>query len=96
MPTPEIKTVHQEQICQFDVPADIFRVYHGYKDRSSVQVRLESDGTIYLCDHRESRYPDKYVTATVPFSVFVEEWPKFIEFLAAKAVEEAEEETEGG
>jgi hypothetical protein len=91
MPTPETKTVYQEQQCQFDVPADVFRVWHGYKDRSSVQLRLEKEGQqVYLCDYRESRYPDKCVTATVSFDLFVEEWPKFIEFLAAKEAERAE------
>lgn len=87
MPKPESKTVYQTQQCKFDVPADIFKVCHGYKDRSSVQIRLEPDEKIYLCDHRESRYPEQYVTESVPFDLFLQEWPKFICCLTAKMLE---------
>jgi hypothetical protein len=69
---------------------DRFVVEHGYKERSSVQIRLEGDGTVYLNDTRESRHPDQYITAKVPFKLFAEEWPRFIEFLAAKAHEQNE------
>ena len=88
---PKIKTVWQKQDCKFDVPADCFCLHHGYKERSSVMIRLNDDGTIYLSDYRESRYPDHIVSVTVPFEVFVDSWTAFIQHLQAKAAEAAKE-----
>ena len=69
---------------------DRFAVSHGYRERSSVQLRLNDDGTVYMCDAEEARYPEKYISATVPFKVFVAEWPRFIQFVAAKAYTESD------
>lgn len=46
---------------------------------------------IYVCDDRESRYPEKIIFATVPFQLFQELWPAFVIFLRAKAAEVAAE-----
>ena len=90
MPTPSTRTKSLQHTCSCEVVLDRFAVNHGYKERSSMQIRLEADGNVYMQDAQESRYPEKYISATVPFKLFIEEWPRFIERLAAKANEEKE------
>ena len=64
------------------VPTNRFYVHYGYKDRCSVQVRLEESGEVYLCVAPE--HPSYgYVTTTVPFDLFVKEFKGFIKQLAA-------------
>ena len=89
MPTPCARTHSREHTCSCEVPMDRFAVNHGYRERSSVQLRLNDDGTVYMCDEEESRYP-KYISAKVPFEVFVAEWPRFIQLVAAKAYAESD------
>jgi len=91
MPTPSIETIYQEQQCKFDVPADTFQVHHGHKDGSTVTCRLNEDVTVYLGDNNEARYPNKSVSATVPFELFVAEWPRFVEYMRAKAADAGKE-----
>lgn len=86
MPSPEIKTVWQDQECKFDVPADSCRIEFGYKDRDSIIFEWRKDH-FYLCDARESRFPDKIIAADVPLAVLAEEWPRIIAFLQAKVAE---------
>jgi len=90
MPTPCARTHSREHTCSCEVPMDRFAVNHGYRERSSVQLRLNDDGTVYMCDAEESRYPEKYISATVPFGVFVAAWPRFIQFVASKAHTESD------
>ena len=87
MPTPETKTVYQDQHCKFDVPATRFSVGFGYKDRDCITVEFRDGDMVHLHDVRQSRYPDKWLTATVPFEIFAEEWPRFVEFMATRAAE---------
>ena len=90
MPTPSTRTKNRQHTCSCEVLMDRFDVNYGHKERSSAQLRLEGDGSIYLNDTRGSRYPEKHISATVPFKLFIEEWPRFIQCLAAKAHERAE------
>jgi len=83
MPTPETKKIYQDQQCVFDIPADIFRIRCGYKDRNEVQVRLDKDEQVYLCCWNEGKYPDKSVSVKVDFDVFFRELPEFIKHLEA-------------
>ena len=83
-----MRNVYQEQQCKFEVPANLFYVSHGYKERDSVQVRLNDDGTVYISESRDSRYPQRTVSAAVPFKLFVEELPRFIEYLESLAANE--------
>ena len=83
MPTPETKKIYQDQQCVFDVPADIFRIRCGYKNRDEVQVRFEDNGQVYLCRYNDGKYPDKSVSAKVDFDVFFRELPEFIKHLEA-------------
>ena len=85
MPTPETKTVYQEQQCKFDVPATRFSVGFGYKDRDCITVEFRDGDMVHLHDVRQSRYPDKWLTASFSFEIFAEEWPRFVEFMAARA-----------
>jgi hypothetical protein len=91
MPEPVIEDVYAKQQTKYQVPLDQFFIRHGYKDRSSVQIRLEKDGHIYMSDSNESRSWDreKLITTTVPFKLFIEHWPQFIVFLRARAAEAA-------
>lgn len=83
MPTASMKTIDHSQWCTIRVPTDVFLVDYGYKDRSSVQVRLQPDGQVYLSDDNEAVYPDKIISATVPFELFAREWRQFVRHMAA-------------
>lgn len=85
MPTPSVRTISRQHSCQCEVTMDRFVVRYGPRERRSVQIRLEGDGTVYLTDTR----PPNQVTAKVPFHLFAEEWPRFIECMAAKAHEQS-------
>ena len=89
MPVPEISKIHQQQSTSYDVPLRRFYIRFGYEDEDSVQIRLEDNGDVYLCDDRETRPfgQDKTLSATVPFEMLAEEWPRFVTFVRAKAAE---------
>lgn len=73
------------------VPLDRFCVRYGYGTRDSIQIRLQEDGReVYLSDDSGSRPfgEDRLISATVPFEVFADAWPRFIEHVGAKAFEE--------
>ena len=92
MPTAEIKKHFQSQQCEFDVPADKFVVNYGHKNRDSIVIRLEEGEQVYICDFSESRFPDKTVSATIPFSLFAKKLPSFIHHLAAINAKNIEDE----
>ena len=86
MPTPEKTTRSEQQHVSIDVLLGTFRIWFGYKDRDSIQIRLEDDGTVYICDDRESR---KYSEARmrsgyVSWELFEKEWPDFVRYLLAQ------------
>lgn len=84
MPKAVTKDHYESQQCKFTIPADHFEVDFGYKDRNSIQLRLEKDGSVSAFDSREERYPSKIICAVnVPWGVFQEAWPQFVEHLAA-------------
>ena len=93
MPVPETMKRHERQHISVEVPLDVFCVQFGYRDRDSVQIRLEDDGaTVYLCDSRETRRfdEDRMISGRVSWDLFAEEWPRFVRFLLAKEHEAAE------
>jgi hypothetical protein len=97
MPTPATMKRYEQQQISIEVPLDVFRVQFGYRDRDSIQIRLEKDGTVYIRDDRETRKFDesRMRSGRVSWELFAEEWPDFVRYLLAKqhaAAEAAEGE----
>lgn len=95
MPEAEVVKFYQRQQIGYDFPLNRICIGFGYKDRDSIQMRLEEGGDVYLSDDRSSRPfgQDRILSATVPFEVLAEEWPRFVEFLRSKAAELKEAKT---
>lgn len=76
-----------EQPVYVDVPTDKFRVFFGYKDRCSVQVRLQKNSKTgedeVYCGVAPEHVSGPWHTATVPFDMFVSKFTEFCDHLAA-------------
>jgi len=73
--------------CREEVPADKFMIGFGYKERSSIQIRLEESGEIYASVFpNEGAYNAR--SATVPFKLFVDQFYEFLAHLNAVHHEE--------
>ena len=81
-----MREVSTKQLVQFTVSEDRFRVRFGHKDRDSIQIRLENDGSVYLCDSRDGQQ-DRW--ARVSWNVFQAEWPAFVGYAMSKMAEAA-------
>lgn len=84
MPKATSTTIYQQQQCKFDVPARRFCVEFGYKEGNVITMEFRDGDMVYLGDVRDSRYPDKWLSACVPFKVFAEAWPRFVQFIATQ------------
>ena len=91
MPTPEKTTRSEQQRVSVDVLLDIFCIGFGYNDRDSIQIRLEKDSTVYICDDRESRKlgEPRMISGCVSWELFEKEWPEVMRYLLAKEREAA-------
>lgn len=87
------KAFTYDKPLRMEVPTDKFLVNFGYKDRSSVQIRLEKNGDVYA-----SVFPEHIscgaATATVPLNMFVEKFREFVHHLAAYHHKEMEAKSE--
>lgn len=97
MPTPKKVKRHGQQHVSIDTLLDVFCIQFGYKDRDEIQIRLEKDGTIYVCDARESRRlgEPRMISGRVPWELFEKEWPEFVRYLLAKKHKAAAQAAEG-
>ena len=82
-PEPETRYVHGSVPVKLDAPLSCFKVWHGYKHRNQVQIRLEDDGTVSLFSMDETRYPETNASARVRFGTLVKALPGFIRHLEA-------------
>jgi hypothetical protein len=82
---------YENQHISINAPLDCFRARFGYKDRDSIQLRLNNDGTVYVCDDREGReLGGPPMAGSISWEVFASEWPGIVKFLLRKE-HEAEE-----
>ena len=81
----EADIVKRWKSCQveFEHEEKRFAAHHGYKQRDTVQIRLEDNGDIYLSDYSDIRYPNRIISVSIPFNIFIKEFPQFIEHLQA-------------
>ena len=86
MPTPEKTTRSEQQRVSVDVLLDIFCIGFGYNDRDSIQIRLEKDGTVYVCDVREGRKigEPRMLSGHISWELFQEKWPDIVRYLLAE------------
>ena len=87
MPSPETKTIYQDQECKFDVPADGCRVAFGHKDQSQIIMDWRKDH-FYLCDVRQGRLSDRMITVDIPIEVMAKYWPEVVKFFQDKVAED--------
>ena len=97
MPIPEKTTRSETQYISIDVLLDTLCVRFGYRDRDSIHIRLEEDGSVYLCDSRESRKfgEPQMISGPVSWELFAREWPGFVRYMLAKNHDAAAEAAEG-
>ena len=53
-------------------------------------MRLEDNGEVFLSIYDETKYPNRSTQVSVPFSVFADKLPAFIEHLQASCAEVGE------
>lgn len=92
MPTATTMKRFEQQHISIEVPLDHFAMQFGYEDRDSIQIRLEKNGTIYVCDDRETRKYDepRMISGHVSWELFAKKWPGFARYLLAKEHEAAQ------
>jgi len=75
------------QAIYAECPTDKFEVRFGYKDRSSVQIRLQENQDTGEPEIYASVFPEHISygahIATVPFKMFVDKFREFLDHLAA-------------
>lgn len=49
MPQPVNRTVGVNTDVAFPMPCDRLEIAFGHRDRESIQIRIEDDGTVYAC-----------------------------------------------
>jgi hypothetical protein len=70
---------------KLDVALDEFKLYFGYKFRSSFILRTQDDGSIYCSIHDESKMPpDNYNVFKGSFEAFLEVMREAIPVMSAR------------
>jgi hypothetical protein len=83
-PEASLKYVHGEIPAVLPYREDRIKIHYGYKNRSSIQIRLEQNGDIYCCIYKEYK-TNKLTTVTVPFEVFLEVMEEVLPTMAGRA-----------